>query len=43
MKINQSDKINLNYAAKIVKLQNGRKHSNADRLKVFTVDLSYNN
>ncbi len=49
MNINQSDKFNANYAAEIVKLENGRKHTNADRLKVFTInyqniitDLSYN-
>lgn len=50
MKVSKSKNINLNYAAKIVKLSNERKHSNADRLKIFVIDfqniitdLSYKN
>ena len=33
----QSPKINLNYAASIVKLNNIRKHPNADKLKITTI------
>ena len=33
----QSPKINLNYAASIVRLNNIRKHPNADKLKITTI------
>ena len=33
----QSPKSNLNYAASIVKLNNIRKHPNADKLKITTI------
>lgn len=36
--ISKSTKHNPNYLAKIVKVQNLRKHKNADRLMIFTVD-----
>lgn len=34
-----SENANNNYLAKIVKLKNGRKHSNADRLQCWTIDF----
>jgi hypothetical protein len=38
MTLKISEKANLNYLAKVVKLKNLRKHSNADRLQVTTID-----
>jgi hypothetical protein len=38
MKLKLSEKANPNYLAKIVQLNNIRKHSNADRLQVTTID-----
>jgi len=38
MTLKISEKANLNYLAKVVKLTNLRKHPNADRLQVVTVD-----
>lgn len=50
MKTNKSQNANENYTAKIVGLNNERKHNNADKLKIFTIDfqnvitdLSYEN
>lgn len=40
MKITQSNKFNPNYSANVVSLPPSRKHSNADRLQVFTIDFS---
>lgn len=38
-RINKSKAHNPNYLAKIVRLENIRKHSNADKLNVVTIDF----